>query len=64
MTLLEFATLFKLCGVGNNNALIQNMDFIHDENELEVRKMRFMYDNAYGDIKLGETRGLTPLYRC
>jgi hypothetical protein len=61
--LLEFATIFKLCGVANNNDLIRNMDFIHDGNELEVHKMRFMYDSAYGDIKLGESRGLTPFYK-
>jgi hypothetical protein len=61
--LLEFATIFKLCGVANNNDFIRNMDFIHDANELEVHKMRFMYDSAYGDIKLGESRGLTPFYK-
>jgi hypothetical protein len=63
MTLLEFATIFKLRCVANNNSLIRNMDFIHDGNGLEVHKMRFMYDNAYGDIKLGESRGLTPFYK-
>jgi hypothetical protein len=36
---------------------------LHSGNELEVTKMRFMYDGAYGNINYGHTSGLTPYYK-
>jgi hypothetical protein len=36
---------------------------LHDGDELEVSKMRFTYDRAYGNINYGHTSGLTPYYK-
>ena len=36
---------------------------LHEGNELDPSKMHFMYDRAYGEIVLGQVKGLTPLYR-
>jgi len=36
---------------------------LHEGDELEPSKMQFMYDRAYGDIVLGQVKGLTPFYR-
>ena len=35
---------------------------IHDENVIDDAEMHFMYDEAYGDVKFGETSGLIPYY--
>ena len=36
---------------------------LHEGNELDASRMHFMYDRAYGDIVLGQVKGLTPFYR-
>ena len=36
---------------------------LHEGDELEPSKMQFMYDRAYGDIVLGQVKGLTLFYR-
>ena len=36
---------------------------LHEGNELDPSKMHFMYDRAYGEIMLGQVKGLTPFYR-
>jgi hypothetical protein len=36
---------------------------IHDENVIDDAEMHFMYDEAYGDVKFGETSGLIPYYK-
>ena len=36
---------------------------LHEGNELDASRMHFMYDRAYGDIVLGQVKGLTPYYR-
>ena len=36
---------------------------LHEGNELDPSKMYFMYDRAYGEIVLGQVKGLTPFYR-
>jgi len=36
---------------------------LHEGDELEPSKMQSMYDRAYGDIVLGQVKGLTPFYR-
>ena len=36
---------------------------LHEGNELDASRMYFMYDRAYGDIVLGQVKGLTPFYR-
>ena len=36
---------------------------LHEGNELDPSKMHFMYDRAYGEIVLGQVKGLTPFYR-
>ena len=36
---------------------------LHEGNELHPSKMHFMYDRAYGEIVLGQVKGLTPFYR-
>jgi len=36
---------------------------LHAGNELDASRMHFMYDRAYGDIVLGQVKGLTPFYR-
>ena len=36
---------------------------LHEGNELDASRMHFMYDRAYGDIVLGQVKGLTLFYR-
>ena len=36
---------------------------LHEGNEFDASRMHFMYDRAYGDIVLGQVKGLTPFYR-
>ena len=36
---------------------------LHEGNELDPSKMHFMYDQAYGEIVLGQVKCLTPFYR-
>jgi len=36
---------------------------IHDENVIDDAEMHYMYDEAYGDVKYGETSGLIPYYK-
>ena len=36
---------------------------LHEGNELDPSKMHFMYDRAYGEIVLGQVKGLTLFYR-
>ena len=36
---------------------------LHEGNELDSSKMHFMYDRVYGEIVLGQVKGLTPFYR-
>ena len=36
---------------------------LYEGDELEPSKMQFMYDMAYGDIVLGQVKGLTLFYR-
>jgi len=43
--------------------LILKRPKIHDENVIDNGKMHYMYDNAYGNVKFGETSGLTPYYK-
>jgi hypothetical protein len=62
ITLSEFALLFKLRGAKDNNTF-NHLVCLHDSDELEVSKMEFMYDKAYGDIHYGHPSGLTPYYK-
>jgi hypothetical protein len=59
----EFASLFKLRGATTTNQFSSDLFRLHSEDELEVTKMRFMYDRAYGNINYGHTSGLTPYYK-
>jgi hypothetical protein len=59
----EFASLFKLRGSTTTNQFSSDLFRLHSEDELEVTKMRFMYDRAYGNINCGHTSGLTPYYK-
>jgi hypothetical protein len=61
-TLSEFASFFKLRGAKDNNTF-NHLVCLHDSVELEVSKMEFMYDEAYGDIHYGHPSGLTPYYK-
>jgi hypothetical protein len=45
ITLSEFAMLFRLRGAKDNNTF-SNLVCLHDDDELAVSKMRFMYDWA------------------
>jgi hypothetical protein len=62
ITLSEFATLSHLRGAKDNNTF-NNLVCLHDDDELDVSKMRLMYDRAYGDINYGHPSGLTPYYK-
>jgi hypothetical protein len=62
ITLSEFATLSRLRGAKDNNTF-NNLVRLHDDGELDISKMRFMYDRAYGDINYGHPSGLTPYYK-
>ena len=62
ITLSEFATLFNLRGARTNNTFSAYVR-LHDSYELEVTKMKFMYDQAYGKIQYGHPSGLTPYYK-
>jgi hypothetical protein len=46
ITLSEFATLFKLRGATTTNQFSSDLVRLHSGDELEVTKMRFMYDRA------------------
>jgi hypothetical protein len=63
----EFATLFGLGGVVENRYGVCELDRrlvrLHEGKELDVRKMHFMYDKAYGNVVFGHTNGLTPYYK-
>jgi hypothetical protein len=62
VSLLHF---FKLRGATTTNQFSSELFKLHSEDELEVTKMRFMYDNAYGIINYGHTSGLSLLItRC
>jgi hypothetical protein len=62
ITLFEFASLFKLYGVKDNNTF-NHLVCLHDSDELEVSKMEFMYDKAYGYIHFGHPSCRTPYYK-
>jgi hypothetical protein len=62
ITLSEFAILFRLRGAKDNNTF-SNIVCLHDDVELAVSKMSFMYDRAYGAIIYGHPSGLTPYYK-
>ena len=53
--------------IGYGGSYIVNRDAskvdLHEGNELDASRMHFMYDRAYGDIVLGQVKGLTPFYR-
>jgi hypothetical protein len=59
----EFATMFKLRGVDEDNQLNCSLLFIHDGNELEDSRMKFLYNRVHGQTMLGNTNGLTPYYK-
>jgi hypothetical protein len=66
----EFASLFRLSGVKEiiyQGCRISEIDRdlvrLHDGNELEVSKMHFMYDKAYGKVLFGHAKGLSPFYK-
>ena len=68
-TMAQFSHLFGHTGdqVGYGGSYIVNRDEskvdLYEGNELDASKMHFMYDRAYGDIVLGQVKGLTPFYR-
>ena len=68
-TMAQFSHLFGHGGdqVAYGGSYIVNCDAskvdLHEGNELDASKMHFMYDRAYGDIVLGQVKGLTPFYR-
>ena len=68
-TMAQFSTLFGHTGdqVGYGGGYIVNRDEskvdLYEGNELDPSKMHFMYDQAYGEIVLGQVKGLTPFYR-
>jgi hypothetical protein len=63
ISVYEFGHLFKLRGATTTNQFNSDLVRLHYEDELEVTKMRFMYDRAYGNINYGHTSGLTPYYK-
>jgi hypothetical protein len=63
ISVYEFGHLFKLGGATTTNKFNSDLVRLHCEDELEVTKMRFMYDRAYGNINYGHTSGLTPYYK-
>ena len=68
-TMAQFSHLFGHTRdqVGYGGSYIVNRDEskvdLHEGNELGPSKMHFMYDRAYGDIVLGQVKGLTSFYR-
>lgn len=68
-TMAQFSHLFGHGGdqVYYGGSYVVNRDEskvdFHAGNELDASKMHFMYDRAYGDIVLGQVKGLTPFYR-
>ena len=68
-TMAQFSILFGHAGdqVGYGGGYIVDRDDskvdLHEGNELDPSKMHFMYDRAYGEIVLGQVKGLTPFYR-
>ena len=68
-TMVQFSLLFGHTGsqVGYGGGYIVDRDEskvdLHEGNELDPSKMHFMYDRAYGEIVLGQVKGLTPFYR-
>jgi hypothetical protein len=63
ISVYDFAQLFKLRGATTTNQFKSDLVQLHCEDKLEVTKMRFMYDRAYGNINYGHTSGLTPYYK-
>ena len=67
--MVQFSLLFGHTGsqVGYGGGYIVDRDDskvdLYEGDELEPSKMQFMYDMAYGDIVLGQVKGLTPFYR-
>jgi hypothetical protein len=66
----EFASLFRLCGVNktfyqghNISDIDRDLVRLHEDKELELSKMHFMYDKAYGRVRFGHTHGLTHYYK-
>ena len=68
-TMAQFSWLFGHGGdqVFYGGSWVVNRDSskvdLHEGNELDASRMHFMYDRAYGDIVLGQVKGLTPFYR-
>jgi hypothetical protein len=62
-TLNEFAMLFKLRGATTTHQFSNDLVHLHSGYKLEVTKMKFMYDRAYGNIRYGHKSGLTPYYK-
>jgi len=68
-TMAQFSFLFGHSGdkVEYGGGYIVNRDAskvdLHEGSELDASRMHFMYDRAYGDIVLGQVKGLTPFYR-
>ena len=68
-TMAQFSQLFGHRGdqVFYGGSWVVNRDSskvdLHEGNELDASRMHFMYDRAYGDIVLGQVKGLTPFYR-
>jgi hypothetical protein len=65
----EFASLFSLCGVNKTfyqgrsiSDIDRDLVHLYEDKELEVSKMHFMYDKAYGRVRFVHTHGLTPYY--
>jgi hypothetical protein len=63
ISVYEFGHLFKLRGATTTNQFSSDLVRLHCEYELEVTKMRFMYDRGYGNINYGHTSGLTLYYK-
>jgi hypothetical protein len=63
ITLSEFALIFKLRDATTANQFSNDLVRLHSRYEVEVTKMRFIYDRAYGNIHYGHTSGLTPYYK-
>ena len=65
----QFSNLFGHTGslIGYGGGYIVDRDEskvdLHEGNDLDPSKMHFMYDRAYGEIVLGQVKGLTPFYR-
>ena len=68
-TMAQFSWLFGHGGdqVFYGGSWVVNRDSskvdLHEGNELDASRMHFMYDRAYGDIVLGQVKGLTLFYR-